>query len=392
MSNEKKLKIGFFTPYFFPAWRFGGPVRNTYELGKRLVDRGHQVKIYTTDLSNYPNQRIKVRKIFKEGMDIYYFKNLSNRLASYYNIFLPFEMRNYLMSEIQDLDIIHLQDIYTIISFWLYRKVKKLNTPFFITTRGVLSYQSQNKYRFIKKILKKFIINLLKSANAVFVQTENERKDCIKLGLNNIKLLNNGIDVDEFSNLPKKSVFRKKYNFSMDDIIILYLGRINKVKGLKYLVEAFSKLSYKRDLKLVFIGPDDNYFNELVKKQKLGRNFLYINGLYGDEKIEAYASADIFCLPSIYDCSPNSMLEACAAGLPIITTSTNGLSDLIQNRAGIVIPPRNAVELSNALLLLIENPRLRKTYSIYAREIAIHNYSWKKILDSLESAYFKSLK
>jgi len=81
------MKIGFFTPYFFLAWRFGGSVRNTYELGKRLVERGHQVKIYTTDLSNYPNPRIKVRKILKEGMDIYYFKNLSNRLASYYNIF-----------------------------------------------------------------------------------------------------------------------------------------------------------------------------------------------------------------------------------------------------------------------------------------------------------------
>jgi len=46
------------------------------------------------------------------------------------------------MSEIKDLDIIHLQDIYTIITFWLYRRIKELNKPLFVTTRGVLSYQS----------------------------------------------------------------------------------------------------------------------------------------------------------------------------------------------------------------------------------------------------------
>ncbi len=389
------MKIGFFTPYFFPAWRFGGPVRNTYELGKRLVERGHQVKIYTTDLSNYPNQRIKVRKILKEGMDIYYFKNLSNRLASYYNVFLPFEMRNYLMSEIKDLDIIHLQDIYTIITFWLYRRIKKLNKPLFVTTRGVLSYQSQKKHKLVKKILNRFMFKFLKSANKIFVQTKNEKKDCQNFGLFNTVVLNNGIDVSEFYNLPEKSVFRKKFNLSMKDIIILYLGRINKVKGLNFLVEAFSELTKNRKVKLVLIGPDDNYLKSLqkiIRKYELTPNILIINGLYGREKLEAYSSADIFCLPSIYDCSPNSMLEACASGLPIITTYANGLFDIVKNGAGIVINSQNTIELIKALITLNNNPRLRKKCGNYGREIVLCEHNWNKIIDLLESIYYKSLK
>ena len=388
------MKIGFFIPYFVPAWRFGGPVRNTYELAKRLVERGHQVKIYTTDLSNYPNQRIKMRKTLIEGIEIYYFKNLSNRFASYYNIFFPFEMRNYLVSEMKDLDIIHLHISYTIIAFWLYRRNKKLNKPLFVTTRGVLSSHSQKKYKIVKKIVNRFMIKFLKSANKIFVQTNNERKDCQNFGLFNTVLLNNGIDVSEFYNLPEKSIFRNKFNLSMKDIIILYLGRINKVKGLNFLVEAFSELTINGKVKLILIGPDDNYLNSLqkiIRKYKLTPNILIIEGLYGREKLEAYSSADIFCLPSIYDCCPNSMLEACASGLPIITTYANGLFDIVKNGAGIVVNSQNTIELIKALITLTDNQKLRSKCGSYGREVVLYEYSWNKIIDLLESIYYESM-
>ena len=91
MHNKMKLKIGFFIPYFFPAWRFGGPVKSTYELGKRLVQKGHQVNIYCTDVSNNHKKRIEKKKDIIDGMNVFYFKNLSNHIASKYKIFLPFD-------------------------------------------------------------------------------------------------------------------------------------------------------------------------------------------------------------------------------------------------------------------------------------------------------------
>ena len=99
-----------------------------------------------------------------------------------------------------------------------------------------------------------------------------------------------------------------------NEIVILFLGRINEIKGLKYLIEAVFLLN-NPFIHLFLVGPDDNYLKSLiqiVKKYKIQKQVTIINGLYNSDKIEVYRGANIFCLPSIYDCAPNSLLEAAA--------------------------------------------------------------------------------
>lgn len=394
MQIKRELKIGFFIPYFVPAWRFGGPVRGTYEIGKKLAKKGHQVNIYCTDVSNNHKNRIRKKIENIDGINVCYFRNLSNRIASKYKIFLPFELRKHLSNELEKLDIIHLQEIYTIITFWVYNRIKNKRKTFFITTNGVLSPFAQNYFKLFKKILNPFLKKILQGADLVFAQTVREKMDCLKFGLCNVEILNNGIDIQQFQNLPSRSVFRKKYDISESDIIVLFIGRIHQIKGLKYLIEAFSDLKRKMNIKLVIIGPDDNYLNLLLKriyKLKLNDKIIIIEGLYGQQKIEAYAAADIFCLPSIYDCSPTSLLEACASKLPIITTNTNGLSKIIKEGAGIVVPPCNGEKLRDALLYLINNPDKRKEFGRIGRKKVFKEYNWEKIINSLESYYYKFL-
>lgn len=395
MQNKKKLKIGFFIPNFIPAWRFGGPVNTTYELGKRLAQKGHQVNIYCTDVSN--NRKIRINQKLKkiQGMRIYYFRNLSNKLASNYKLFFPFEMRNYLTAELEKLDIIQIQDVYTIISFWLLKANRKFKKPIFVSPFGGLSPLAQGRFRFIRNYLNKILIRLLQKADVIFAQTIEEKNTLQKFGLLNTEILQNGINIQQFQNLPSKMIFRKKFGYSKNDIIILYLGRINRIKGLDYLLKAFSEIKNRKNLKLVLIGPDDNYLNVLIKLIKhlnLNNDVRIIKGLYGDEKIEAFSGSDIFCLPSNYDCCPNSMLEALASGLPVITTNTNGLSYLVRERTGIVIPPKDIEKLKNALIYFIKNPKKIKEFGSLGREKIINRYDWKILSDLLESYYYKFLK
>lgn len=394
MTTKKKLKIGFFIPYFVPAWRFGGPVKGTYELGRRLALRGHNVKIFCSDVSNIPKKRIKDQINFIEGMKIYYFRNLSNLLASKYKIFLPLKLKTQLKTEIKDLDLIHTHCLYDIGNIWIYRILKGVDKPFFISTRGVLSKYAQRHRKYIKIFINSIFFKILKNADLIFAQTPDEKIDCEKIGLKNIMILNNGIDLSNFKHLPSKYEFRKKYGINNDDKLILYLGRINKIKGLKLLVESFAGLKHLEKLKLVLIGPDDNYFpklKKLIKKFKIKDKVLYLNGLYGKEKLEAYAACDIFCLPSVFDCCPNSMLEACASGLPIITTNTNGLSYLIKEGGGIIIPSQDHKSLKKAILYLIENPIKSNEVFKNVKDQVTHEFDWNRIVDKLEFHYHKIL-
>lgn len=395
MLNKKKLKIGFFTPNFVPAWRFGGPVNTAYELGKELIQRGHQVNIYCTDVSNWENKRVTKKRDIIQGMKVYYFRNINNKLASKYKLFLPFEMRKYIHSEIEKLDIIHIQDVYTIITFWIHNSIKNKRKPLFMTPFGGLTPLVQDKYYLFRKLINKLVIKQLKYADLVFAQTVEEKEILEKYGLSNVEILENGINHKQFQNLPPKNIFRKKYNFSNDDLIILYLGRINQIKGLKYLIEAFSYLNNKKNIKLVIIGPDDNYLDKLlnlIKKSRLKSIVKILGFVPKHEKIEALAGSDIFCLPSNYDCCPNSMLEALASGLPVITTNTNGLAYLLEEQAGIIIPPKNPERLKDALIYLIENPGKRVEYGKAGRDKVLKELNWKKITDYLEKFYYSYLK
>ena len=203
-------------------------------------------------------------------------------------------------------------------------------------------------------------------------------------------IVRNGIDLEKYKHLPDKEIFRNKFGIEENEVVILYLGRINEIKGIKYLIEAISDIK-DLPLKLIIIGEDDRYYLStllnIINKKNIQGKIILINGLYGKEKIEAYAAADIFCLPSLYDCAPNSMLEACACGLPIVTTYNNGLCHIVGDGAGILVHSKNSEEIKAALINIIKNPEMRMVMGQYAKKHIFSDYSWDIITNDLEKIY-----
>jgi glycosyltransferase involved in cell wall biosynthesis len=278
-------------------------------------------------------------------------------------------------------------------TFWACRFALKEKKPYLISIRGVLSDFPQKKRNLPKKIFNLLLKNSLNNSRKVIAQSEIEKGDIQKCGFKNIAIIHNGIDKGTFSILPERGLFRKKYQIKEEDIIILFLGRINEIKGLKYLIKAIKEIK-DNNIKLVIVGPDDNYCSKLLKlinQTNTKDKIILINGLYNQEKLEVLVSADIFCLPSLYDCAPNSMLEACACGLPIITTYNNGLYKIIENGAGIVINSKNSEEIRKAILYLVRNPRIRDIMGKNARDIVFSRYTWDKIANNIEKLYFNVL-
>jgi glycosyltransferase involved in cell wall biosynthesis len=107
-------------------------------------------------------------------------------------------------------------------------------------------------------------------------------------------MIPNGIDMAEFSNLPKEGSFKKKFGIGKDEQLIFFLGRIHRIKGIDILVEAFADISNQFSrAKLVISGPDDGYLSELKALiSRRSRGVLLTGPLYG-LALEAFMDSEL---------------------------------------------------------------------------------------------------
>jgi len=130
------MKILQMIPAFYPARAYGGTVEVAYHLSKELVRRGHEVTVYTSDtLDKYHRQKDKVSEF--DGIKVYYFKNLSNRLAWHRLIFTP-SMPPQLSKEIEKFDIIHLHGARNFQNILAHHYSKKYGVPYVLQAHGSL--------------------------------------------------------------------------------------------------------------------------------------------------------------------------------------------------------------------------------------------------------------
>lgn len=348
------MKILHVVPYFNP--KRGGDVNVCANLAKEFVNKKHEVTIITTDFE-LNNEYYK--SIEKEGVNLIHFRSLFNKGLLIYS---P-EMKKWLDKNIQEYDIVHLHTFRSYQNILILNYCKKYNVPYIIQAHGSVLPFSQNK------ILKKIYdvlwgYKLLNNSFKVIALTETESKQYqnMKVPAKKIEIIPNGINLKDYENLPKKGEFRKKYAISENEKIILYLGRIHKIKGIDLLLDAFSKISEDfDDVKLVIVGPDDGYLKKIEKKVNLIENgkILIIGPLYDKNKLEAYIDADVYVLPSIYETFPMTVLESLACGTPVIITDRCGISDIIKNNEiGFVVDyERNSLINSLIQILKFNGPK-----------------------------------
>lgn len=185
-----------------------------------------------------------------------------------------------------------------------------------------------------------------------------------------IQTLYNAIDVSHFSTKHNSSIIREAIGLSEKDFVMVYSGRINKDKGVSELIEAMLLLEKTPHLKLMIIGgtffgnttSEDSFISSLKDKAKRLEDRIVFTGFVPYENIPDYLHiADIAVLPSMWD-EPFGLtiVEALAAGLPLITTRSGGIPEICEGVALIV--DRNDIvnRLASAILNLYEHPEKRQ--------------------------------
>jgi glycosyltransferase involved in cell wall biosynthesis len=168
------------------------------------------------------------------------------------------------------------------------------------------------------------------------------------------------------SNLPSEVRFLEKLSVSTSYIdkhmenfqlenqkILLYVGRLSKVKGLDLLIHSFKILAEKnKDLKLIIVGDGDqkNYLLSLAKELKLSEQIVFVGRFEGPELLVWYKIAHCFVLPSRFEPYGAVVNEALLAGTPVVCSKYAGSSDLIEtSKNGYVIDPEDVENMAEAI-------------------------------------------
>jgi len=220
---------------------------------------------------------------------------------------------------------------------------------------------------------------------AKFIAVSNEvAKDFLAIGIPREKLcvIPNGINLSEYECMPNARIFRKRFGLS-DERIVLTIGRLEEIKGFQYLIKAVPDiLKHVPNAKIVIAGPEFNFGNKLRKlSNELGvkEHVTFMGPIDEEEKKQALASADVVVVPSLYEGFGIVILEAMAAGKPIVATKTGGALDMIENKGnGLLVEIADSQQLADSIVKVLVNDKIAKNLSKSASRKVLE-YDWRKI-------------
>ncbi|MFW6042891.1 MAG: glycosyl transferase family 90 [Marinilabiliaceae bacterium] len=214
----------------------------------------------------------------------------------------------------------------------------------------------------------------IKEAYEKFLPVE---KDFIKVIFNGVETINNGVERYDYSKYIPEGV--------QDPLVVLSTGRLARQKGFKFLIDAAAGIVKKYPNVYFFLagrGKLEHNLQERIERHGLQNHFILLG--FVDEIHSLLKGADIFVFTSLYEGMPNSVLEAMAQGLPVVSTNVNGLSELVsEGYNGYTVEPSNAGQLEEALELLISKADKRLAIGSNAKRVVEKDFSIEQMVSNL---------
>jgi len=386
------MKLLCVTPSYWPAFRYGGPIASNHNLNRALVKKGIDVTVYTTnvglDKKISLNQEVNVNGVKVTYFNFIKFFEFLGTTGWQFSL----ELTHALKRNLNSVDIVYLPAVWnypTTVAVYYCRKYRK---PYIVALKGVLYPYTKNKNAWKKwPYYKLFAEKNIKNATAIHYTSEDEAIRChsLFLGLKNQAIIiPNGIELSEFNNLPARDNLRKRYPILKDKKIILFLGRINWIKGLDILVKAYSRLVKERDdVHLLIVGSDEKGYGEKVrswlKNEGVLERVTFAGMLSGREKLEAFAGSDVFVLPSYSENFGMAVVEAMACNLPVIISDKVGIYEEVEKaKAGFIIHT-DENELYSAMVKILDNKQESLEMGRRGRKLVEEHFASEKVADKM---------
>jgi glycosyltransferase involved in cell wall biosynthesis len=386
----KRLKILFVLPAYYPALDYGGPIPVAQDLAQRLTARGHEVTVLTTNLltrNSKLGNKTEEREV--EGIRTVYL----NSVARYHWVGITPDIFRYLRRELDRFDVVHVYGYREFINLAVARWARAVGKPYVLQALGTTT---RMKRSLGKKLVYDTLFgsSILKNTAALIAKSEVERQQYEAVGIppERVALVPNGMEIPEEARRVVPGNFRKAYGIGDSEILLLFLGRIDPIKGLDLLIKTFARVKGAR-VRLAIVGPDEGLqgeFERLARERGVGDSVVFTGGLYGAQKWEAYTDADVYVLPSVFENFPRTVLEAMVCGTPVVITDRCGIASQVRDRAGIVVPYEEGA-LAGALQRLLDDRKLREKLGEGGRRVLEEEFSWEPVVEKVEALYGRAL-
>lgn len=377
---NRKMKILQVTSVFPP--RIGGLEKCVYNISKGLVEEGHQTIVYTTN-----SPRSKTYEL-KDGVVIHRIPVFITVFGAPIALFLP-----YMIRENVDLVHVHVPPVFGAISSIVFGKMKRV--PVIVTFHNdtVARARWQNfLVRIYNVILNRLILG---KVNLITVPSQAYRMELKRRGIdeNRIRTINNGI---ELSTRKGFNVNKLKQQLGLlEKEIVLFVGALEKRKGVEFLIKAFPRVKNKiLNVKFLIVGNGSEKTNleSLAHDLKASGDILF-TGHVTDEQLEVfYEISDAFVLPSLYETFGLVLLEAMAHSKPIVATRILGVSELVNSGInGILVEPRNSEQLSEAIIQVLSEKDYANRLGMNGERFS-KKFEWKTAVSKYVDAYRECLR
>jgi glycosyltransferase involved in cell wall biosynthesis len=297
---------------------------------------------------------------------------------------------------VREADFVTLHSLYSFPVLAGYLLARFHRKPYGIWPHGVLApFQRQISVR------KKWIYNtlfanrILRDASVIFYSAEGEREEAAPLGFRTPSVIvPDGFNADDFSTLRPRGRFRARFLNGHTGPLVLFLARLHAKKGLDLLIKAMEHVIAERpDTRLAIVGPPDpaSFNKQILQWIKEGgiESQTVLPGMAGPEmRLEAFADADLYVLPSHAENFGFSVFEAMACGVPVVVSETlNYAAEIARSGAGLALP-RTPEEFFRAIINLIDRPDIRQEMGacgrLFARQYSLEE-TGAKVAKTIES-------
>jgi len=381
------------TQAYHPFQDRGGPAIKVRSIARQLVEMGHQVTILTADLGFGPAE-IAAAAAFRNGegwrskLDGVETTYLATQYR-YRNLTVNAGVIGFCRRRLREFDIVHVYGLYDILGPVAARYCREFEVPYFVEPLGMT--RPIDRGFLPKKVWRRLTNGYLREASRMIATSEQERAELLADGFapDRVLLRYNGIDLEEFRQLPPPGAFRKKSGLRDDERIVIFLGRLIPRKGADLLIETLPQIDDEK-AKLVIAGPEGEagyltFLHEKARALGVEHRVLFTGPLYGEDKKAALADASVFTLPSRYENFGNAAAEAVACGTPAIVSDQCGIAPLLNQRAGLVTSYDSAA-VARTLRNLLGNASLYQRLKAGCPQVA-DEISWGKLVRGMQKSY-----
>lgn len=261
-----------------------------------------------------------------------------------------------------------------------------------VCTLHTLIAPSNKRTSRLRKLIHRISLQLF--CNKVIAVSNITRRHFIQLGMKPEKLITlyNGIDISKFNSTHSLTTQRKSlFNLNHDDIVLITVAVLREPKGIQYMIHALPSLLNKFSNAYYIIVGDGEYrqsLEELAQTMGLADRVRFLG--YQENIPSLLSASDLFVFPTLNDALPTVLLEAMAAGLPVVATNVGGVPEIIvHEKNGLIMPPANISSLVHACDRLLSDRELANQMKEAGRETVTKRFNIHLQVANLRDLYFQ---